>query len=169
MTLFGEELFLYDAASEGASAILLDLATLGAIYQKFQLIPRTLKGFGVRVTTAFNYHTPTQLAVITLYRYPGGNAANKVALGSITLTDGIAANEVFYCDALNRPADIQPATPGPALGYVGDVFAIELTQAGQGGTYPSGDYQPYMVVTNRGETRSPLVQPLLIDQSPVVI
>ena len=246
MTLYGEEKILYDASAEGASAIALDQASPGVIYQKFQILPRTLQGFGVKVVTNFNYHTPTQLAVLSLCKYPGGatstlaysggagaqpspgatvtggtsgatatlvkvsgiwgtsgtlylinksgtfvsgetlniptgsgvscvnaqggDAVNiKLTLATITLTDGAIAGSVFYCDALNRPADIQPATPGPALGIVGDVFAIELTQVGTGGTYPSGTYQPYIVVSNRGETRSTGVQLLFIDQSPVVI
>jgi hypothetical protein len=243
--LYGEEKILYDASAEGASAIALDQAAAGVIYQKFQILPRTLEGFGVKVVTNFNYHTPTQLAVLTLFKYPGGATSSlaysggagaqpvpgatvtgatsgatatlvrvtgtwgnsgvlylinksgafiagetlnipsgsvtcinaqggdavtiKVALGTITLTDGVVENYVFYCDALNRAQDIQPAVPAPALGIVGDVFAIELTTPGTGGSYPSGTYQPYMVVSNRGETRSTGVQPLFIDQSPVVI
>lgn len=119
--------------------------------------PACVTRFGYQVTTAFVYGTTPTEGVLTLYRYPAGNATPKVALATIPLQDALAANHVAYADV---PNPVVPATYVAGVLTVrarnkadldaGDVVAIEVTTAANGGT-ETGVYQPYICTHPRAE------------------
>ena len=77
--LYGEELFIRDAAAEGGSPVNLN-AAVAAIYSPVMLKPGVVRAFGFHVTTAFYYNTATVLGVLTLYRYT--RSIQTIAVGS---------------------------------------------------------------------------------------
>ena len=246
--LYGEELFIRDAAAEGGSAVNLN-AAVAAIYSPVMLKPGVVRAFGFRVTTAFYYNTATVLGVLTLYRYTrsiqtiavgsnggtgyavgdqftitqtgaaGGvgvvtsvtagvvtgvmlrpfgqgiippdsagvnyttanglatvaltgagdnamtvNIVTKLALGTLSMTDGIAAGKVVLKNVANQPTPAVPQLRGPAIFAMGESLVIEITTQATGGSYPAGAYQPFIHYHNVG-TSGMQSQPLVVDQT----
>ena len=119
--------------------------------------PACVTRFGYQVTTAFVYGTTPTEGVLTLYRYPGGDASAKIALGTIVLQDALAANAVAYADVDNAyvPATyvdgvLTVRARNKADLDVGDVVATWVTTMANGGT-ETGVYQPYICVHPRAE------------------
>jgi|WetSurMetagenome_2_1015567.scaffolds.fasta_scaffold250420_2 hypothetical protein len=143
------------------TAIVLEAAT-GAVFVSRPLMePIAVSRFGYAVTVAFDYDTQTVEGELTLYRYPLGNASDKVALQTIPLQDALAAGMVAYADVPNPPvaADLK----GKADFNAGDVVAIWITTQAAGGT-ELGDFQPYFCWHPRAEVDAN--QPLMVNLTP---
>lgn len=151
-----------------ASAIELEAAT-GAILTKTWEQPVTVTRFGYRVTELFQYHTKTTEGKLTIYKYPAGVAANKVALGTITLKDGDAVALVPFVDLDNQVvAAVSPYTGITPYGVcdhqAGDQTVIEITTQGVGDTYILGEFQPFFCFHPRAEEH--LNDPRMVDRTP---
>ena len=137
-------------------------AAAGAVFVSRPLMePITVTRFGYAVTVAFDYDTQTTEGVLTLYRYPLGNASNKVALGTIVLQDALAAGSVVYADVLNPP--VAADKKGKADFNASDVVAIWITTQSVGGT-ELGDFQPYFCFHHRAEVEAN--QSLMVNLTP---
>jgi hypothetical protein len=163
--------YLFNSANDDhgmATAIALEAAA-GAILTKTFELPFTVTRFGYRVTVAFDYHTLTTTGVLTCYKYPAGNSANKVALGTIDLTDADAAYDIPFVDLDNKPvAAVSPYTGVVGYGTCdlqgGDQVVIEITTQSVGDSYILGDFQPWFAGHPRAEEA--LNTPRLIDRTP---
>lgn len=143
------------------TAIILE-ASAGEIHVSRPLMePITVTRFGYAVTVAFDYDTQTTEGVLTLYRYPLGNASNKVALQTIALQDALAAGSVAYADVPNPP--VAADKKGKAEFNAGDVVAIWITTQAVGGT-ELGDFQPYYCWHPRAEVEAN--QSLMVNLTP---
>jgi hypothetical protein len=163
--LYGEELFIRDAAIEGGSPINMN-ATTGAKYTALMLKPGVVRAFGFVVTTGFDYDSQNAKGVLTLYRYPGNNSANKVALQTLTLEDAIAAKKVVITDVPNVVTNEVPTNPGKAHFNIGDSIVVEITTQATGGTYIAGAFQPFIHYHNRGDSYN--AQPQVVNQTPAI-
>ena len=143
------------------TAIELEAAAGAILVSRPLMEPITVTRFGYAVTVAFDYDTQTTEGVLTLYRYPLGNASNKVALATIPLQDALAAGRVAFCDVDNPPvaADLK----GKADFNAGDIVAIWISTQSVGGT-ELGDFQPYYCWHPRAEVSEN--QSLMIDLTP---
>jgi hypothetical protein len=153
--LYGEEIRVVDSANADASlgaAVALETAA-GAIASSLKTmdIPGFVRVIAYRPTVPFNYDTQTAEGVLTLYRYPKGVAANKVALGTIKLKDGAEAGKIHFAKIDNTPPLTVPPSQPPANYQAGDVLAVWITTQAAGGGGIAGDFQPLFYVSNRGE------------------
>lgn len=122
--LYGEELFIRDAAAEGGSAV--DMAhALGSIFAPVMLKPGVVRAFGFRVTTAFNYNTLSKLGVLTLYRYT--RSIQTIEVGSNGGT-GYAVGDQFSITQAGAVGGIGVVTSVAA----GVVTGVKLRPFGQG-------------------------------------
>jgi hypothetical protein len=143
------------------TAIALEAST-GAIHVSRPLMePITVTRFGYQATVAFDYDTQTVEGVLSLYRYPLGNASNKVLLQTIILPDDTPIGSVCYADVPNPP--VAADKKGKAEFNVGDVVAVWITTQAVGGT-ELGDFQPYYCFHPRAEIEAN--QPLMINLTP---
>jgi hypothetical protein len=152
-----------------ASAILLGSST-GAILTKTLKEPRVAVRFGYWVTTAFNYNTPTAIGVLTLYKYPGGNASNKVALATINLVDGALASIEYFCDVDDKAVAAIAPYEGLAFKFIADLepmdqIVVEMTTRATGGSYLTGAFQPFICLWKRAEETQN--QQYTVDLTPV--
>ena len=152
-----------------ATAIALNAAA-GNILSKSAREPMCVDRFGFAPTVEFDYDTVTTKAVLTLYKYPGGVTANKVALATITLEDGDVPGTQYVVDVDNQP--IKAAAPytgiqrkGMADLDPGDQVGIEITTQGAGGAGIVGTFQPFFCWHNRAETENNLAK--LVNRTPV--
>ena len=122
--LYGEELFIRDAAAEGGSPVNM-AASVAAIYSPVMLKPGIVSAFGFRVTTAFNYDTLTALGVLTLYRY--ARSIQTIAKGSNGGT-GYAVGDQFTITQTGASGGIGVVTGVTA----GVVTSVALRPFGQG-------------------------------------
>jgi hypothetical protein len=163
--------FIFNSCNDDhgmAAAIELEAAA-GAILTKSFEQPRLVTRFGYRVTELFQYHTKTTEGVLTIYKYPGGVSANKVALGTITLKDGDAVGDCPFVDLDNQPvAAVSPYTGLAPYGVcdieAGDQVVIEITTQGVGDSYILGEFQPFFCAPPRAEEAGN--QPRMIDRTP---
>jgi hypothetical protein len=124
--------------------------------------PISVSRFGYQAVVAFNYNVQTAEGVLTLYRYPLGNAANKVALQTIRLVDATPIGSVCYADVPNPP--VAADKKGKADFNVGDVVAIWISTAGTGGGGIAGDFQPFFTFHPRAEVA--VNQSLMVNLTP---
>jgi hypothetical protein len=156
------------------TAIILEAAANTVVLLSRPLMePITVTRFGYQVTVAFDYDgVITAQGKLALYRYPQGNATNKVLLQEIDLQDDLAAGVVAYADVPNPMVD--PVKVNGVItvrGYnkadfnAGDVVAIwvDTMAVGTGGT-ELGDYQPYFCCHPRAEVCDN--QPLMLNLTP---
>jgi hypothetical protein len=131
-------------------------ATVGAILLKTIREPMRVARFGFMPTELFDYETLTTKGVLTLYKYPLGVAANKVALATINLEDGDLAGKQYVCDPDNLPV----AATSPYAGLdergvcdlnPGDQVAVWITTQAVGTSYIAGDFQPFVYLFPRAE------------------
>ena len=122
--LYGEELFIRDAAAEGGSPVNLN-AAVAAIYSPVMLKPGVVRAFGFRVTTAFYYNTATALGVLTLYRY--ARSIQTIAVGSNGGT-GYAVGDQFTITQTGATGGVGIVTGVTA----GVVTSVALRPFGQG-------------------------------------
>ena len=122
--LYGEELFIRDAAAEGGSPVNLN-AAVAAIYSPVMLKPGVVRAFGFRVTTAFAYSTATVLGVLTLYRYT--RSIQTIAVGSNGGT-GYAVGDQFTITQAGATGGVGIVTGVTA----GVVTSVALRPFGQG-------------------------------------
>jgi hypothetical protein len=152
------------------TAIALEAAAGVILASRPLLEPITVTRFGYQATVAFDYDTLVTEGVLTLYRYPLGNAANKIALQTIRLPDDTPIGSVCYADVPN------PVVPATLVGGVitvparnkadfdaGDVVAIWISTQAVGGT-ELGDFQPYFCGHPRAEVADN--QPLMVNLTP---
>ena len=133
------------------TAIVLEAAAGVKLASRPLMEPITVTRFGYAVTVAFDYDTQTTEGILTLYRYPLGNAANKVALDTIVLQDALAAGTVAYSDVPNPP--VAADKKGKADFNAGDIVAIWVSTQAAGGT-EVGDFQPYFCFHPRAEVEA---------------
>jgi hypothetical protein len=149
--LYGEEIHVLDAAAEGGSPVAMN-ASVAAVYTRRMKQAGVVRAFGFDVTTGFSYDTQVAEGVLTLYRYPGGDSSNKVALATIKLSDAMAAKEIAIANVPNMVENTVPVPQaGPADYNMGDSLAVEVTTQATGGTYIAGAFQPFIHVHHRGE------------------
>ena len=115
-----------------------------------------------------NYTAASGLATVALTG-AGNNAltvtiSDKVALGTLSMTDALAAGKVVLVNVANQPTPAVPQLRGPAIFSMGQTLAIEITTQALGGSYPSGAYQPFIQYHNIG-TSGMQSQPLVVDQT----
>ena len=122
--LYGEELFIRDAAAEGGSPVNLN-AAVAAIYSPVMLKPGVVRAFGFHVTTAFYYNTATVLGVLTLYRYT--RSIQTIAVGSNGGT-GYAVGDQFTITQAGATGGVGIVTGVTA----GVVTSVALRPFGQG-------------------------------------
>jgi len=139
------------------TAIILE-AAVGEIRASRPLMePITVTRFGYQATVAFDYDSLTTEGILSLYRYPLGNASNKVLLQTIRLPHATPIGSVCYADVPN------PVVPATLVGGVitvparnkadfdaGDVVAIWISTQAVGGT-ELGDFQPFFCGHPRAE------------------
>ena len=138
-----------------ASAIDMGAAT-GVILLKTIREPRTVARFGYMPTVELQYQTKTTEGVLTVYKYPLGVAASKVALGTIALKDAAAAFVHYGVDLDNQPVAATAPYQGVAdLGLCdlqpGDQVAIWITTQAVGSSYLAGAFQPFLDLFKRAE------------------
>ena len=110
------------------------------------LEPCVVNRFGVLVTVAINYDTPTALCAIKLKKYVTyGSAVGAVELASITIPDGKAAGSVIWASDLDNELNKCALKPGEQL-------VAEVTTQGAGGAAKAGDYIPFFSCAPRGES-----------------
>ena len=164
--LFGEEPHVMDRAYDAATLttpIALEAAA-GAIYTRKMTIPGKAGAFVFKPTVLLNYDTQTAKGVLTLYKYPVAAGTDKVVLGTINLEDGDLAEYEYLSRISDKPADTSPA-PSPDADYAaGDLLVVEITTQAEGGGGIAGDFQPFIIVQNRGENTPN--QSKLVDRTP---
>jgi len=152
-----------------ATAIEMEAST-GAILTKTAKEPMSVDRFGFLVTELFQYHTLTTIGVLTLYKYPQGVAANKLALATINLEDGAQVGCLYYVNVDNKclPA-VYPYTGVKDVGIAdlnpGDQVVIEISTQGVGDIYVLGAFQPVFFWHNRAEDPGNMTQ--VFDRTPV--
>lgn len=124
-------------------------ATAGAKLTVFMEEPFLVTRFGFRPTVLFDYDTQTAEGILTLYRYPEAAGTNKVALATIPLKDGAAAEEVYYVDVANPI--VVARKMGRAEINAGEYVVIEITTQAAGGGYIAGDFQPFFAGHHKAE------------------
>ena len=111
--------------------------------------------FGYRPATDFDYHTFTTQGVLSLYKYPAGDASAKVLLGSIDLDDGAVTGEIYAVKIANTPTAGATAghakTPKADCGPK-DKLAFWIGTQAVGDTYILGTFQPFLMCQYRGES-----------------
>lgn len=122
MILYGEELFIRDAAAEGGSPV--NMNATGVVYEPFMLKPGIVQAFGFRVTTAFAYNTLTAKGVLTLYRYT--KSIQTIAIGNNAGT-GYAVGDTFSITQTGATGGIGVVT-SVAAGVVTGVAIPALAQ-----------------------------------------
>ena len=122
--LYGEELFIRDAAAEGGSPVNLN-AAVAAIYSPVMLVPGIVSAFGFRVTTTFAYSTAVNLGVLTLYRYT--RSIQTIAVGNAGGT-GYAVGDQFTITQTGATGGVGIVTAVTA----GVVTGVALRPFGQG-------------------------------------
>jgi hypothetical protein len=155
-----------------ATAVALE-ATTGAKLTKTMENPGVARAFGFRPTVAFDYDTQTTEGILTLYKYPAGDSASKVALGTIALEDAAEAKKYYFVNipAQGRGPEVVTGTRYPArdpIAYfeAGDQLVVEITTQAAGGGYIAGDFQPVVWYNNRGESVDEQAQ--LVDRTPAI-
>jgi hypothetical protein len=145
-------------------------AAVGNILTKSAREPMCVERFGFAPTVALDYDTATAKAVLTLYKYPGGVTADKVALATITLEDGDEPGVQYVVDVDNQPVKaaapytgIQPK--GMADLDPGDQVGIEITTQGAGGGGIAGTFQPFFCWHERPESEDNMSN--LVNRTPV--
>ena len=152
------------------TAIQLEAAAGVILASRPLMEPISVSRFGYQATVAFDYDVLVTEGVLTLYRYPAGNANNKIALQTIRLVDATPIGSVCYADV---PNPVVPATfvngvltvraRNKADFEVGDVVAIWISTQAVGGT-ELGDFQPYFTWHPRAEVEAN--QPLMVNLTP---
>lgn len=145
------------------AAIALEAAAGVVLVSRPLVEPIAVTRFGYQVEVAFDYDTQTVEGVLTLYRYPGGDANAKVALATIPLKDVAVVNGVYYVDVDN--VRVAGQSNGKADFSAGDQVAVWISTQGAGGGAIAGDFQPCFCFYPRAEVEAN--QPLMHDLTPV--
>jgi hypothetical protein len=151
-----------DGVVANPTAIVLEAATGVKLASRPLLEPITVTRFGYQAAVAFAYDTQTAEGKLSLYRYPLGNASNKVLLQTILLKDATPIGSVCYADVPNPP--VTADAKGNADFNVGDIVAIWVTTAATGGGGIAGDFQPYFCGHPRAEVAAN--QSLMVNLTP---
>ena len=77
--------------------------------------------------------------------------SDLVVLGTMLLPNGAIARKLYMQRCANPIADASPTPPPPASYAAGEVVEILISTAATGGAGIAGDFQPILIVQNRGE------------------
>ena len=138
--LYGEELFIRDAAAEGGSPVNMN-ASVAAIYAPVMLKPGVVRAFGFRVTTTFAYNVQNVKGVLTLYRYT--RSIQTIAVGNAGGT-GYTVGDQFSITQAGATGGIGVVTAATA----GVVTAVKLRPFGQGILPPDSAGVNYHAASN---------------------
>ena len=132
--------------------------------------PMCVDRVGYMPTTAFAYNGLTVQGVLSIYKYPGGDASKKVLLATIKLVDGALVGTEYVSDIPNTvQAAVSPYAGLADLGIAdlapGDKVAIWISTQATGGTYIAGAFQPFLCWHNRAETENNM--PSVVNLTPV--
>jgi len=144
----------------------------GAVFVSRPLMePITVTRFGYQATEIFEYNTQTIEGILTLYRYPLGNANNKIALQTIRLVDATPVDSVCYADVPNpivAATFVNGVQTVPARNKAdfdaGDIVAIWITTQAVASGSPTGKFQPYFCGHPRAEVEAN--QSLMVNLTP---
>jgi hypothetical protein len=135
--------------------------------------PITVTRFGFYPVANITYPANATYGILTLYRYPQGNATNKIPLAAIQIggwTGGALAGKVYYVDVWNWPmkANFGPNDPYTGIWFkgmadfdAGDTVAVEITTQGNAN---AGTFQTYFCWNPRAEEQ--FNQPCLVNMTP---
>lgn len=141
-----ERLVLDDAACDeilaGAVAALTINTTVGnkRVYSIKE--PIRITRFGIQVTTAINYDTPTALAVVSLFkRVTFGSDTNRVLIGRFEIPNTQAVGRTIFVDVTSDNAIVQG----------GGQLVMAVTTQGAGGAGIAGAYRPFLCYNSAAE------------------
>jgi hypothetical protein len=102
-----------------------------------------------------NYAAGANLATVAL-NGSGDNAftvtiSDIVVLGTINLTNGLVAGKLYMQYVSNAIGDESPTPKPPASYNAGELLEIYSYTAATGGAGIAGDFQPILIIQNRGE------------------
>ena len=138
------------------SVTALELNGTGAAKTLTLTFPAAPLYFGFRpVEAAFEYDTATQVGVLGLYKYPGGDSSKAVLLASIDLEDQALRNAQYMVKVPVIPdtGTSQGHAKKPLANCIPeDQLVVKFITQATGGGYLEGDFQPVLIMQHRPES-----------------
>lgn len=124
-----------DESLGGAVAAVLITAAAANIRTYSAKEPLRATRFGIQVTTAINYNTPTALAVVSLFkRVTFGSDTGRVLIGRFAIPDAQAVGRTIFIDIGSADATV----------LAGEQLVVAVTTQGAGGGGIAGAYRPFV-------------------------
>jgi len=107
------------------------------------------------VNAGINYRGAANLATVAM-NGSGDDAftvtiTDRKSLDTMKLVDGSVLGKLYVRRVPNAIGDASPAAAPPASYKAGEQLVVEITTAATGGGGIAGDFQPFVIVQNRGE------------------
>jgi hypothetical protein len=116
------------------------------------------------VNAGINYRGAANLATVAM-NGAGDNAftvtiTDRKSLDTMQLENGAILGKLYMRRVPNAISDVSPSGAPPASYKAGEQLVVEITTAATGGVAIAGDFQPIIIVQNRGENFA--AQPLWV-------